>query len=99
LHVADPVLGYAVAITAATRNHPRVAIGASTRATIALVRCGQARALLNGRAHVLPDDIKALAVPVLSHRLVLAADHGDRNAGATVVAEVVAGVPAPLSGT
>lgn len=99
IHVADSVLGYAVAITTATRTHPRVTIGASTRATIALVRCAQALALLHDQAHVLPDDIKALAVPVLAHRMILAADNGDRAAGAAIVADVVRGVPAPLSGT
>jgi MoxR-like ATPase len=98
VHVADAVLAYAVALTAATRSHPRVAIGASTRATIALVRCAQARTLLHGRPHVLPDDIKALVGPVLAHRLVLVSDDGDRAAGAKVVTEVTHSVPAPLSG-
>lgn len=98
IHVADSVLAYAVAITTATRTHPRVAIGASTRATIALVRCAQARALLHNQAHVLPDDIKALATPVLAHRMVLASDNGDRAADAAVIADVVRGVPAPLAG-
>jgi MoxR-like ATPase len=98
IHVAESVLGYAVALTAATRHHPQVAIGASTRATIALVRTAQARTLLQGRPHVLPDDVKALAVPVLAHRLLLASDNADRSAAANVIAEVTRTVPAPLSG-
>jgi MoxR-like ATPase len=98
IHVADAVLGYAVALTGQTRVHAGVAIGASTRATIALVRAAQAQALLNGRPHVLPDDLKTLAVPVLAHRLVLAADSGDRGAAARIVDDVVRAVPAPLSG-
>jgi len=98
VHVADAVLGYAVALVAATRRHPQVAIGASTRGTIALVRCAQARTLLQGRPHVLPDDVKALSGAVLAHRLVLVSDEGDRSAGARVVAEVAQSVPAPLSG-
>jgi len=98
VHVAESVLGYAVSLTARVREHPQVAIGASTRATIALVRAAQARTLLVGRPHVLPDDIKALAVPVLAHRIVLSADTGDRTAAVEVIAEVTRTVPAPLSG-
>jgi MoxR-like ATPase len=98
VHVADSVLGYAVRLTAETRAHPRVALGASTRATIALVRCAQARALLHGSEHVRPDDVKVLAEPVLAHRLALHADDGDRAAAADVVAEIVARTPIPLSG-
>jgi MoxR-like ATPase len=98
VHVADSVIGYAVAVITATRTHPAVAIGASTRATIALVRCAQARTLLQGRPHVLPDDIKALAVPVLAHRLTLTSPDGNRAAASRVVAEAVQSVPAPLSG-
>jgi MoxR-like ATPase len=98
VHVADSVLAYAVALTGLTRTHPLVAIGASTRATIALVRCAQARTLLQGRPHVLPDDIKALAVPVLAHRLTLASDDGDRSSAGRIVTEVIHAAPAPLSG-
>ncbi|HTW21788.1 MAG TPA: MoxR family ATPase [Mycobacteriales bacterium] len=98
IHVADSVLGYAVTLTSLTRSHPAVAIGASTRATIALVRCAQALTLLAGRPHVLPDDLKALAVPVLAHRLTLAAGERDQGSAARIVAEVVRTAPAPLSG-
>jgi len=98
IHVADSVLAYAVTLTALTRSHPLVGIGASTRASIALVRCAQALALLAGRPHVLPDDIKALAVPVLAHRLTLAANDRDRATAARIVAEVIRTAPAPLSG-
>jgi MoxR-like ATPase len=98
VHVADSVLAYAVALTGLTRTHPLVAIGASTRATIALVRCAQARTLLQGRPHVLPDDIKALAVPVLAHRLTLASNDGDRSSAGRIVTEVIHAAPAPLSG-
>jgi MoxR-like ATPase len=96
LHVADAVLDYAVTITNATRSHPMVALGASTRAALALVRCAQARALLDGRPHVLPDDIKALAGPVLAHRLVLRGMDENRGTAVSAVAEVVAATPAPL---
>jgi MoxR-like ATPase len=69
-HVSDPALEYALAVVEATRRHPSLALGASTRAALSLVRCAQARALLAGRAHVLPDDLKALAPAVLGHRVV-----------------------------
>lgn len=98
VHVAESVLGYAVQLTAQTRAHPRVALGASTRATIALVRCAQARALLTGTAHVRPDDVKALAEPVLAHRLALHPGDSDQTAATDVVAEIVAKTPIPLSG-
>jgi MoxR-like ATPase len=98
VHVADSVLAYAVAVVGATRSYPGVAIGASTRAAIALVRCAQARTILQGRPHVLPDDIKALAVPVLSHRIAMTGDDGGHARGQHVITDIIARVPAPLSG-
>jgi MoxR-like ATPase len=68
-HVSDPVLDYALRLTQATRSHPDLALGASPRASIILVRCAQARALLDSRDYISPDDVKALAVPVLAHRV------------------------------
>ena len=96
-HVADAVLDHAVRLAEATREHPAVELGASTRAALVLVRCAQARALLGGRDHVLPDDVKALAAPVLGHRLVLRDGAGLRR-GQQLVAELVAAVPVPLRG-
>jgi MoxR-like ATPase len=72
-----------------------VALGASTRAALTLVRCAQARALLGGRDHVLPDDVKALAPAVLGHRLVLR-DGAGLRAGQRLVAELVGAVPVAL---
>jgi MoxR-like ATPase len=71
VHVEDEVLDYVVRIATFTRNSARLFLGASPRASLALVSAARARALVLGRAFVLPDDIKALAVPVLAHRLVL----------------------------
>jgi MoxR-like ATPase len=68
-HVSDHVLDYALKLTIATRSHEDLALGASPRASITLVRCAQARALLDGRDFVTPDDVKALAVPALAHRV------------------------------
>jgi MoxR-like ATPase len=93
LHVADTVLDYAVAVVRTTRSDARIVLGASSRAAIGLVRCAQARAVLAGRDHVTPDDVRALAVPVLAHRLVPA--HGNRSAE-DLVSELLARVPVPV---
>jgi MoxR-like ATPase len=67
------VLDYALRISDATRSHPGLALGASPRASISLVRCAQAKALIDGREFVVPDDVKTLAVPALAHRVLPAA--------------------------
>ncbi|MFC5746794.1 AAA family ATPase [Actinomadura rugatobispora] len=69
VHAADPLLRYVVGLLAATREHPLAEVGASPRAGLLLLAAARARAALNGRAFVLPDDVQALAVPVLAHRL------------------------------
>jgi MoxR-like ATPase len=74
LVVDDQLIEYAVRICQATRQHPGLQTGAGPRASIALIRCAKARALLHGNQFVLPDDIKAVALPVLRHRLRLSAD-------------------------
>ena len=72
--VEQRVLEYAVAIVRATREHPGIAIGAGPRGSIALIRAGRAHALLNGRGFVTPDDVKAIALPALRHRIRAAAE-------------------------
>lgn len=69
LPLDDQVLDYAVRLARTTRNWPGLALGAGPRASIALVRCGRARALLRGGEFVLPDDIKGCALAVLRHRV------------------------------
>ncbi|HVE98063.1 MAG TPA: MoxR family ATPase [Mycobacteriales bacterium] len=99
VHVSDQVTDYAVALTRATRGHPQLELGASSRATIALVRCAQARALLAGRAFVTPDDIKSLAVSVLAHRVLPAAGiEAQRRRAIRAVLDVLATVPVPMAG-
>ncbi|HEY2428058.1 MAG TPA: MoxR family ATPase [Acidimicrobiales bacterium] len=71
VHVAPVLKGYLVDLAAATRRHPAAALGASPRATLALQRAARAYAASIGREYIVPDDIKALAGPVLNHRLVL----------------------------
>jgi MoxR-like ATPase len=74
IHVEDDLLDYAVGLAAFTRNHPRVALGASPRASLAVLQAAKAWALLGGRPFVAPDDVRAVAPSVLGHRLVLSAD-------------------------
>ena len=74
VHVADALRAYIVEVTAATRNHPDIYLGASPRASIMLLRAARAMAASNGRDYMIPDDVKALAVPVLAHRVIAAAD-------------------------
>jgi MoxR-like ATPase len=72
VHIAEPVLDHAVALTRATRHDPRIRAGAGARAAISLARCAQALAVLRGREYVTPDDVNDLAVAVLAHRIVTA---------------------------
>ena len=95
--VAEDVLGYALSIVTATRRHPRLALGASPRALVGLVRCAQARALLHNRGFVTPDDVKCLAGPVLGHRVLPTGDLGvDKGRGTAVIAEIVDSIPVPI---
>jgi MoxR-like ATPase len=96
IHVSPEVEGYVVAITRATRDHPDLELGASPRASVALYRVAQAAALLEGRAFVLPDDVKAIAPAVLEHRLVIDLDRSIRGATIeAVVGGILAEVPVP----
>jgi MoxR-like ATPase len=96
VHVAEPVGRYVVAVAAATRASGRVQVGASPRGTLALMKLARARAALAGRDFVVPDDVKALAVPALAHRLVLNPELWVRGIGGDeVVRECLGAVPAP----
>lgn len=98
-YVSDVVLDYALEIVTATREHPRLELGASPRAAISLVRCAQARALISGRDYILPDDVKSLALPALAHRVVGAAELRFQNDnGADVLNEILRSVPVPIAG-
>jgi MoxR-like ATPase len=94
--VADEVEAYGVAIVRATRSHADIQLGASPRASVALYRAAQATAFLGGRDFVLPDDIKAVAAPVLGHRLVVDLDRSIRGASSdAALTEILATVPVP----
>ena len=96
VHVAPAVKGYLVDLADATRRHPLLSLGVSPRATLALLRVSRARAAANGRDFVTPDDVKALAQPVLSHRLALSPDAQLQGVDtATVVDDVLRAVPVP----
>jgi MoxR-like ATPase len=74
VYLEDDLMDYAVGITGFTRNHPRVTLGASPRATLGLVQAAKASAMLGGRPFVAPDDLRAVAPSVLTHRLVMTAE-------------------------
>jgi MoxR-like ATPase len=100
IHIAEQVKTYVVGVVNATRSHPDVYLGASPRGSLALARASQAYALVQGRDFVLPDDVKALAGPTLSHRLILQPQARLKDlAATTVIAEVLASVPVELSQT
>jgi MoxR-like ATPase len=97
LFVEESLNRYIVALLRHTRGSSRLALGASPRAGIALLRVAKARALADGRDFVLPDDVKAIARPVLAHRLILAPEA--RSAGLTaeeIVGEAVEQTPVPV---
>lgn len=93
--VHKEIENYLVEITAATRKKDKVLMGASPRAALALLRACKAFAALQGREYVIPDDIKALAIPVLSHRLKLSYGVGQGEEGESVIREILQSVPAP----
>ncbi|OLF10398.1 ATPase [Actinophytocola xanthii] len=96
LHVSSKLHVYAASIARATRGHPDVRLGVSPRGSIALAVAAQAYAASAGRTYVTADDVKAVAVSVLSHRLLLTSEARLKGRKPeAVVAEVLAGVPVP----
>ncbi|MDR3247377.1 MAG: MoxR family ATPase [Treponema sp.] len=96
LPVDPAILDYAVRLCAATRSNPGIQAGAGPRGSLALVRCARARALLEGRGFVIPDDINALAVPVLAHRITLSAESELEGLGERrIIEDILARIPAP----
>ncbi len=96
VHVAASVREYCVDLVAATRSSQSTAVGASPRGSLALLKLARCRAALRGRDYVLPDDVKAIAVPALAHRLVLRPELWVQRVSAEdVVREVLDAVPTP----
>src|SRR5688500_16962544 len=93
VHVEEDVFAYAVALSQFTRQHPRVVLGASPRASLGLLRAAKASAVLGGRAFVTPDDVRTVAPQVLAHRLILVPElEGDPRARTALVEEALAKV-------
>jgi MoxR-like ATPase len=96
VHVSESVGRYVVDVIAATRVSAKVEVGASPRGSLAVMKLARAFAALSGRDYVTPDDVKAVAVPALAHRLVLRTELWVRRVRPeSVIEEIVASVPTP----
>lgn len=97
IYVDDTLQDYIIQIVNATRKHPDLALGASPRASLALFKASQARAAIQGRDHVLPDDIQSLAPAVLTHRLIVAPEADLRGyTAASILQDILNKVPLEL---
>jgi MoxR-like ATPase len=83
-------------MVSATRNHREVELGCSPRATLNMMKGSQALAAIRGRDYVIPEDIKELAIPILSHRLMLKNDLGMGNKSKSLIEEIISTIKAPL---
>lgn len=96
VYVSNTIKRYVVELSTRTRQSQDVYLGASPRGSLSLARAGQAKAALQGRDHVLPDDIKALAVPVLAHRIIVSPAARLRDLSSDkIVQEIILSTPAP----
>jgi MoxR-like ATPase len=96
VHVAPPMIGYIVDLVAATRGDAQLQTGASPRGSLALVKLARAHAALRGRDFVTPDDVQAIAIPALAHRVILRPELWVRGVnGDEVVARIIDAVPTP----
>ncbi len=96
VHVSEPVGRYIVDLVGATRHRNRVLVGASPRGSLAVMKVARARAILRGRDFVTPDDVKAVAIPALAHRLILRPELWVQDIqGDDIVAECLELVPTP----
>ncbi|MGQ0830140.1 MAG: AAA family ATPase [Microthrixaceae bacterium] len=96
VHVAPALKSYLVDLASASRRHPSLALGRSPRATLALHRVARSRAAASGRSYVVPDDLKALAEPVLAHRLLVTPEAQLQGINAAdALGEVLRSVPVP----
>lgn len=96
VYLSPAVRRYLVEVVSATRRHPKVALGASPRASLALMLGAQAHALLADRNYVSPDDVQQMAIPVLAHRLMLRSDGMGATRAETVIREILNQVPVPI---
>src|SRR5215475_3550276 len=91
----ESVLDYVMALVEATRRSPLLRLGVSPRGSLALLRAARARALADGREFLVPDDLKALAVPALAHRVLLRAASGGETGAERVISALADSVPVP----
>ena len=95
--IEESLKQYIVEIVAATRSHPNISLGGSPRASIAMMRTSQAKAALDGRGFVLPDDVKYVAEGVLNHRMILTAEARARQQSSRqLVTQILTTVPVPV---
>ncbi|HEX6947089.1 MAG TPA: MoxR family ATPase [Acidimicrobiia bacterium] len=98
VHVSDRIMTYIVDLVSATRSEPRLQTGASPRGSLALVKLGRAMAALRNRDYVTPDDVQAVAVPALAHRVILRPELWVRGVRADdIVTDVMGSVRTPLA--
>ena len=98
IHVNESLVDYLMAIVHTTRTHDEVALGVSTRGALTYFKACQALAMVNGRDFVVPDDVKRLAAPVLSHRILMKERRslrGDSSPEVRFIARIVNEVPVP----
>jgi MoxR-like ATPase len=98
IHVSESIVDYLMSIVQMTRTHPEVALGVSTRGALTYFKACQALAMVNGREFVIPEDIKRLAMPVLSHRILLKDRRtlrGDSSPEGRFIQRIVNEIPVP----
>jgi len=95
IHVNESLLEYLMTIVQTTRSHVEVALGVSTRGALTFFKACQALAMVQGRDFVVPEDIKRLAIPVLSHRIMMRDRRGDRAPEAMFIQRIVNEIPVP----
>jgi MoxR-like ATPase len=96
IYVDNLIKEYIVALVGATRKHPDIYLGASPRGSLALYKTSRARAAVEGRDYVIPDDIKRMAEPTLSHRLIVSPSARIKNVDPrAVLNEILDSVPVP----
>ena len=95
VEASTPVMAYITALCERTRQFEQVQLGVSPRGMLALLRASQAHALVEGRDFVTPDDVRAMAEPVLAHRIVVRGMYGRSGQGEMIVAEALKSTPVP----
>lgn len=96
VHISLEVKKYILGIINETRNNEEVEVGCSPRATLALMKGSQAYAAINGRDYVVPEDVKKMSVPILSHRLILKNDYGFENGGEKIIEKILDKIETPI---